>query len=171
MISWHRFYDPTTGRYITADPIGLAGGINLYAYVGANPVNLMDPMGLMMGLHTCPYGDKCPHHNKPGETHWSQFEDYFNDPTKWWNAPTGSLDLGQVLGWSTCVTVCMLRQYPELFLEAGAEYVVIETMAFVAAPELAWIVLLANYGSTANTTYNIYDALQGCMRECCEILE
>ncbi len=46
MISWHRFYDPSTGRYITADPIGLAGGINLYAYVGGNPVNLVDPEGL-----------------------------------------------------------------------------------------------------------------------------
>lgn len=46
MISWHRFYDPTTGRYITADPIGLAGGMNLYAYVGGDPVNLSDFEGL-----------------------------------------------------------------------------------------------------------------------------
>jgi uncharacterized protein RhaS with RHS repeats len=45
VISWHRFYDPETGRYITADPIGLAGGINLYAYVGGNPVNSVDPKG------------------------------------------------------------------------------------------------------------------------------
>ncbi len=27
--NWHRFYDPSTGRYISADPIGLAGGMNL----------------------------------------------------------------------------------------------------------------------------------------------
>ena len=44
--NWHRFYDPETGRYITADPIGLAGGINLYAYVGGDPVNAVDPWGL-----------------------------------------------------------------------------------------------------------------------------
>ncbi len=44
--NWHRFYDPTTGRYITADPIGLAGGMNLYAYVGGNPVNAIDITGL-----------------------------------------------------------------------------------------------------------------------------
>ncbi len=44
--NWHRFYDPTIGRYITADPIGLAGGMNLYAYVGGDPVNWTDPKGL-----------------------------------------------------------------------------------------------------------------------------
>lgn len=47
MISWHRFYDPSIGRYISADPIGLAGGINLYAYVGGDPVNWVDPWGLI----------------------------------------------------------------------------------------------------------------------------
>ena len=43
--NWHRFYDPETGRYITADPIGLDGGMNLYAYVQNNPVNWVDPEG------------------------------------------------------------------------------------------------------------------------------
>lgn len=47
--NWHRYYDPQTGRYITADPIGLAGGLNLFLYAGGNPVNAVDPMGLTWG--------------------------------------------------------------------------------------------------------------------------
>ena len=39
-----RFYDPDVGRFTTPDPIGLAGGINLYAYA-PNPVGWVDPPG------------------------------------------------------------------------------------------------------------------------------
>jgi len=41
-----RDYDPRTGRYLTADPIGVRGGLNTYAYAEGNPLALADPLGL-----------------------------------------------------------------------------------------------------------------------------
>ena len=44
--NYHRYYDPVTGRYLTPDPIGQWGGINLFLYSDNNPINLIDPLGL-----------------------------------------------------------------------------------------------------------------------------
>ncbi|WP_354514240.1 MULTISPECIES: RHS repeat-associated core domain-containing protein [unclassified Luteibacter] len=41
----HRYYHPDTGRYLQSDPIGLAGGVGTYGYVGANPLNSVDSSG------------------------------------------------------------------------------------------------------------------------------
>jgi|GEM_PF-2705273 RHS repeat-associated protein len=42
----HRVYDPMGGRWLQRDPIGIAGGWNLYEYVGGDPWGYTDPMGL-----------------------------------------------------------------------------------------------------------------------------
>ena len=42
----NRWYDPSLARFVSEDPIGLAGGLNAYAYVGNDPVNRRDPSGL-----------------------------------------------------------------------------------------------------------------------------
>jgi len=44
--NYHRYYDPGTGRYVTPDPIGLEGGINLFVYTSNDPNTNDDPDGL-----------------------------------------------------------------------------------------------------------------------------
>ncbi|MCH5501586.1 RHS repeat-associated core domain-containing protein, partial [Pseudomonas syringae] len=44
----HRYYNPGTGRFLTPDPIKLAGGLNNYQYV-PNPTGWVDPLGLIFG--------------------------------------------------------------------------------------------------------------------------
>lgn len=47
-----RYYDPKVGRFITKDPIGFGGSdVNLYVYVGNNPINLVDPTG--QNVYSC----------------------------------------------------------------------------------------------------------------------
>ena len=47
--NYFRDYDPSIGRYIESDPIGLRGGLNTYSYVTANPLSLFDAQGLVGG--------------------------------------------------------------------------------------------------------------------------
>ena len=56
VLFWARPYDPNLGRWIQCDPIGEQGGINLYRFVGNNPVNWVDPLGLAQGYGNGVYG-------------------------------------------------------------------------------------------------------------------
>jgi RHS repeat-associated protein len=53
----YRDYDPTTGRYVQVDPIGLAGGQNGYVYAANNPIRWTDPEGLFPAAAVLPLLD------------------------------------------------------------------------------------------------------------------
>ena len=55
----NRYYDPAMKRYLTQDPVGLAGGLNPYLYVEGNPIKKIDPLGLS-SLGNDPTGDRSP---------------------------------------------------------------------------------------------------------------
>lgn len=55
----HRDYEPTSGRYVQSDPIGLAGGINTYLYAKAAPTKYIDPTGNAATLTWC-FGGPIP---------------------------------------------------------------------------------------------------------------
>jgi RHS repeat-associated protein len=48
---YHRYYNPTLGRFISEDPIGINSGVNMYRFVRQNPINQTDSFGLKDG---CP---------------------------------------------------------------------------------------------------------------------
>jgi RHS repeat-associated protein len=71
-----RYYNAKIGRFITEDPIGLAGGINQFAYVGNNPVNWIDPWG----LHAWPYSHSHSKQDHPYQKAYAETFGRFGTP-------------------------------------------------------------------------------------------
>ena len=54
----NRYYDPVSGLFTQEDPIGIAGGLNLYGYANGDPINFSDPFGLTSYVGCRPVGGK-----------------------------------------------------------------------------------------------------------------
>ncbi|NML34248.1 RHS repeat-associated core domain-containing protein, partial [Paraburkholderia antibiotica] len=83
----HRYYDAHSGRFISKDPIGLAGGVNAYAYA-PNPVGWIDPLGLTPNTLDWSIVSKkgecrCTHVNKHGVNDLQKKDHgvFYGDPT------------------------------------------------------------------------------------------
>ena len=80
----NRVYSPTLGRFLQADPIGYADGVNLYGYVGGDPINATDPSGLATIVSTAcgglvPIRGRCPELGM--QTSTSRFPPLFQNPS------------------------------------------------------------------------------------------
>ncbi len=104
--NWHRYYDPEAGRYVSADPIGLAGGMNLYAYVENDPVNWVDSDGLApIGFGVFSFSP-VPHIPSPSDliSYHDNRNDFnqnasYSEASQTWNGDVPAL-LHQLPGWS-----------------------------------------------------------------------
>ncbi len=88
-----RYYDPELGRFLTEDPIGIMGGLNLYAYSGNDPISGSDPFGMDPkcdeGVVCLPEIEGYAHHDLPSA---------FSEPQAC-NSDQGSWTEWQ---WTTC---------------------------------------------------------------------
>ena len=92
--NYRRDYDPTIGRYVESDPIGLKGGVNTYAYVLSNPLRWFDAKGLQV---------EAPPRKPPVRPPDSGWRDGPCDLVDWYFG--GREWDGPVLGWPPTVTI------------------------------------------------------------------
>ena len=82
-----RYYDADTGQYLCPDPLGLEGGLNLYAYV-PNPLNWIDPLGLTK----CSPGKDNSAHNAAD---YQRLKDYYTQHEKYGSGGVRELQNGR----------------------------------------------------------------------------
>ncbi|WP_147405864.1 RHS repeat-associated core domain-containing protein [Litorimonas taeanensis] len=90
-----RFYDPTIKRFLNADPIGYGDGLNMYSYVGGDPVNRRDPSG-MRTCHGTPDGVACQESGDgvsiyPGTQDWQDLRAMYDNSFDFGDSFVGGL--------------------------------------------------------------------------------
>jgi RHS repeat-associated protein len=87
--NYFRDYDPLTGRYVQADPIGLAGGGNLFGYANQSPLSYIDSDGLNPAVYLCVVCPECCVVAAAGAIIWGICENRAKNPP----------DIGPPNGW------------------------------------------------------------------------
>src|SRR5262245_64054287 len=86
MLLGERYYDPSTGRFISRDPIGYGGGENLYQYCENNPLNGLDPAG-----HDTIKHNGQPFRSKVGDADVQKGRPHWDGPNGQWIGKDGIL--------------------------------------------------------------------------------
>jgi len=108
----NRYYDPVQGRFTQEDPMGLAGGVNLYGFASGDPVNFSDPFGL------CPPEDPDSFADcAPGTSGWYAYRAATGQGSSFLNTAGGLLTSCKER--FACQAVLFLASLGSSALEAG----------------------------------------------------
>ena len=155
--NWHRYYDPDTGRYLTPDPIGLAGGMNGYGYAGQDPFGAIDAWGL--AAYRLGYDDPVMTPDA-GAGPWDSVSPTLADYSRKIHMQAAL----PALSFTYPNAVAHLRHY---FGNTGADYV-IDFEGLLADPKLDGLTYRAYYNEILDAT-NFVESLNLRPGECVEI--